>query len=293
MDLVATVRRMPRSGETIMGRTFNMAPGGKGANQAVAAARLGADVNMIGRVGDDVFANTLLDNLRGYDVTVRDVTETPGTPSGIAIIMLDDDEQNAIVGIYGANMACDEVQVAAAAAALNGADALLLQMEVPLEVSLEAAALAREKGAKVIFDPAPPSPLLSKAYDSIDIIAPNQSEAEVLTGVEVDGVESARRAANMLISQGIGVAIVKLGDRGVVYAHEGGYEHVPAFNVDVVDTVAAGDAFAGGLAVALAEGLPLGQAVRFGAASGALAVTKSGAQDAMPTRAEVDKLLPT
>ena len=291
MDLVATTPALPQPGETVMGAGFATLPGGKGANQAVAAARLGADVRMIGRVGDDAFGPMLLASLEANGVRADDVVTTPGMSSGVAVILLDDERQNYIVGIYGANMACDDVQLRAASRALEGADALLLQMEIPLGVSLEAAAIARRIGVRVIHDPAPPSELPESAYGAFDIIAPNQSEAEVLTGVTVDGIDSAREAARILRSRGAGTAIVKLGERGVVYASDDRAGHVPAFEVEAVDTVAAGDGFAGALAVALAEGQPLERAVRFAAAAGALVVTKRGAQDAMPDRAEVERLL--
>ena len=291
MDLVATTPALPQPGETVMGSSFATLPGGKGANQAVAAARLGADVRMIGRVGDDTFGPMLRASLEANGVGVEDVMTTAGTSSGIAVILLDDERQNYIVGIYGANMACDELQVQAARRALDGADALLLQMEIPLDVSLEAAETARRMGVRVIHDPAPPSELPDSAYGAFDIIAPNQSEAEVLTGVTVDGIDSAREAARVLRSQGARTAIVKLGEQGVVYSAAERAGHVPAFEVDAIDTVAAGDGFAGALAVALAEGQPLDRAVRFAAAAGALVVTKRGAQDAMPDRAEVERLL--
>ena len=159
MDLVATTPALPQPGETVMGSSFATLPGGKGANQAVAAARLGADVRMIGRVGDDTFGPMLLASLEANGVGAEDVMTTPGLSSGIAVILLDDERQNYIVGIYGANMACDELQLQAASRALEGADALLLQMEIPLDVSLEAAAIARRMGVRVIHDPAPPSEL--------------------------------------------------------------------------------------------------------------------------------------
>ena len=164
-------------------------------------------------------------------------------------------------------------------------------MEIPLDVSLEAAAIARRRGVRVIHDPAPRSELPDSAYAAFDIIAPNQSEAEVLTGLAVAGIDSAREAARILRARGARTAIVKLGERGVVYAAGERVGHVPAFAVDAVDTVAAGDGFAGALAVALAEGQPLHRAVRFAAAAGALVVTRRGAQDAMPDRAEVERLL--
>ena len=291
MDLVAVAPCLPTPGETVMGSDFATLPGGKGANQAVAAARLGADVRMIGRVGDDVFGPMLIENLEANGMDVSDVMTTPGVSSGIAVILLDDERQNYIVGIYGANMVCDEVQVEAVSRALEGADALLLQMEIPLDVSLEAARIARRMGVQVIYDPAPPSEIPLSCYEAFDIIAPNQSEAEVLCGVTVEGVESAHEAASILLERGTRIALIKLGEQGVVYSADQGVGHVPAYQVGAVDTVAAGDGFAGALAVALAEGQTLERALRFASAAGALVVTKRGAQDAMPDRAEVERLL--
>ena len=291
MDLVAVAPALPKPGETVMGSDFATLPGGKGANQAVAAGRLGADVRMIGRVGGDVFGPTLLESLETNGVDVSDVVTTPGMSSGIAVILLDVERQNYIVGIYGANMACDEIQVEAAIRALDGADALLVQMEIPFDVSLEAARIARRMGVRVIYDPAPPSEIPLSSYGDFDIIAPNQSEAEVLTGVTVDGIGSAYEAASVLRERGVHTALVKLGELGVVYSDDEGAGHVPAVEVDAVDTVAAGDGFAGALAVALAEGQTLERAIRFAVAAGALVVTKRGAQDAMPDRAEVERLI--
>ena len=172
-------------------------------------------------------------------------------------------------------------------------DALLLQMEIPFDVSLQAAKIARQNGVRVIYDPAPPSEIPFSAYEAFDIIAPNQSEAEVLAGVTVDSIDSAHEAARVFRSRGVETAIVKLGEQGVVYSTGDFVGHVPAFQVEAVDTVAAGDGFAGALAVALAEGQPIGRALRFASAAGALVVTKRGAQDAMPDRFEVERLLET
>ena len=291
MDLVAIAPSLPAPGETVMGSEFATLPGGKGANQAVAAARLGADVRMIGRVGDDVFGPTLLKSLQAIGVDTSDIVTTPDMSSGIAVILLDEGRENYIVGIYGANMACNEAQVEAASRALDGADALLLQMEIPLEVSLEAAEIAHRKGVRVIYDPAPPSTIPPQAYAAFDIIAPNQSEAEVLTGITVSDIASAHEAAKVLSSRGAPTVIVKLGEDGVVYASGDCTGHVPAFQVEAVDTVAAGDGFAGALAVALAEGRSLEDSLRFANAAGGMVVTKRGAQDAMPDRAEVERLL--
>ena len=291
MDLVAVASALPRPGETVMGDGFAALPGGKGANQAVAAARLGADMRMVGRVGDDVFGPMLIADLEANGVDVSDVMTTAGSSSGIAVILLDDARQNYIVGIYGANMACDAAQVEAAGRVLDGADVLLLQMEIPFDVSLAAAQIARRMGVRVIFDPAPPSAIPLSSYEFFDIVAPNQSEAEALTGVVVDGVDAAYEAARILRSRGAGTALIKLGEQGVVYASEEGFGHVAAFQVEALDTVAAGDGFAGALAVALAEGQPLERALRFASAAGALVVTRRGARDAMPDRAEVERLL--
>jgi ribokinase len=291
MDLIGVAPRLPAPGETVVGQQFYTAPGGKGANQAVAVARLGARVRMVGRVGSDVFGPELRDDLRSAGVDVEGVVTDPAHPSGIAIILLDDRRQNHIVAIYGANMQCDGDQLRAVESALDGADSLLLQMEVPIEVSLEAAAAAHRIGVTVIWDPAPPAELPPQAYGVIDIVAPNQTEAAFLTGIEVGDVASARAAAEALLSRGVGTAIVKLGDHGAYYASDRASGHVPAFVVDVVDTVAAGDAFIGALAVAMAEGAALKEAVRFACAAGTLAVTKPGAQEAMPRRDEVEALL--
>ena len=291
MDLVAVAPSLPTPGETVMGSDFATLPGGKGANQAVAAARLGADVHMVGRVGDDVFGPMLIESLEANGVDVSDVVTTPGVSSGIAVILLDDERQNYIVGIYGANMACDKIQIEAVSRALGGADALLLQMEIPLDVSLEAASIARRMGVRIIYDPAPPSEIPLSCYEAFDIIAPNQSEAEVLCGVTVEDVGSAYEAASILRDRGTRIALIKLGEQGVVYSADQGSGHVPVFEVDTIDTVAAGDGFAGALAVALAEGQPLERALRSASAAGALVVTKRGAQDAMPDRVEVEQLL--
>ena len=291
MDLIAIAPRLPSPGETVVGEEFYTAPGGKGANQAVAAARLGAQVLMVGRVGEDVYGPTLLADLRGHGIDVSGVAQDPERASGIAVILLNAERENHIVAIYGANMACDGTQLEAARAALDGADALLLQMEIPLEVSLAAAQAATSRGVPVIWDPAPAREMPQEAYADTEVLTPNQSEAEVLTGIHVRDIDSARKAAEALLRSGVGVAVVKLGELGVYYATRDGGGHVPAYRVQAVDTVAAGDAFGGALAVALAKGEDLEGAVRYGAAAGALAVTKPGAQEAMPAKEEVERLL--
>ena len=291
IDLIGLAPRIPAPGETVVGDDFYTTPGGKGGNQAVAAARLGADVSMIGRVGGDIFGPGLLEDLRKDGIDITGVAVDPDRSSGVAVILLDSDRQNRIVAVYGANAACDEEQLQAACLAMDGADALLLQQETDVEVSLAAAEYARAHEVMVVWDPAPVRDLNVEAYSNVDVLTPNQTEVEALCGIEVVDVDSAERAAADLVEKGIPTAIVKLGELGVCYATSEGSGHVPSFEVEPVDTVAAGDAFGAGVAVALGEGVPLDEAVRFGCAAGALAVTRAGAQAAMPYRAQVEALL--
>ena len=291
MALIGTAPRLPEPGETVLGDEFYLAPGGKGGNQAVAAARMGASAKMIGRVGGDMFGPGLLDDLRGYGVDVSGVAEDTGAASGIAVILLDASRQNHIVAIYGANRRCNDEQVAAAESALKGADALMLQLEIPAATSLKAARIAREMGVRVVWDPAPAVGFPPEAYEVVDVLTPNQTEAEALTGVEVTDAESAESAARVLVGRGVGSVAVKLGEDGAYYLSDGDAGHVPSYEVEATDTVAAGDAFGAAMTCVLADGASMGEAVRYGTAAGALAVTKPGAQEAMPSRAEVEALL--
>ena len=291
MALIGTAPRLPEPGETVLGDEFYLAPGGKGGNQAVAAARMGASAKMIGRVGGDMFGPGLLDDLRGYGVDVSGVAEDTGAASGIAVILLDASRQNHIVAIYGANRRCDDEQVVAAESALEGADALMLQLEIPAATSLKAARIAREMGVRVVWDPAPAVGFPPEAYEVVDVLTPNQTEAEALTGVGVTDAESAESAARVLVGRGVGAVVVKLGEDGAYYLSDGDAGHVPSYEVEATDTVAAGDAFGAAMTCVLADGASMGEAVRYGTAAGALAVTKPGAQAAMPSRAEVEALL--
>ena len=291
MDLIAVTPRLPAPGETVIGERFYTAPGGKGGNQAVAAARLGATVRMVGRVGQDTFGPELLSDLRGYGIDVAGVAQDPDNPSGIAVILLDSDRQNHIVVASGANAACDDAELEAAKKAMEGADALLLQQEIPLDLSLAAAEHAGSRDVRVIWDPAPARELSLSVYAVVDVLTPNQTEAAALTGVQVTDARSAQEAAAALLGGGVGVAVVKLGEQGAYYASASESGHVAPHRVDVVDTIAAGDAFGSALAVGLSEGMELGDAVRFGSSAGALAVTRPGAQEAMPSRDEVEALM--
>ena len=291
MDLIGAAPRLPSPGETVLGGDFYTAPGGKGANQAVAAARMGAAVRMVGRVGGDLFAPQLLDNLRTGGVDVSGVMADPDSASGVAMILLDASRQNRILVASGANMRCDDMQVDAVASALEGADALMLQCEIPAAVSLKAARSARGMGVRVVWDPAPAEGFPPEAYALVDVLTPNQSEAAALTGIDVTDAASAEAAARALFQRGVRAVAVKLGEHGAFYLSNRDSGYVPPFDVEAVDTVAAGDAFGAAMTCALAEGTPLSEAIRFAAAAGALAVTRPGAQDAMPTRTEVESLI--
>jgi ribokinase len=290
MDLVVRTPHLPVAGETLTGHTFVTTPGGKGANQAVACARLGAHARMVGRVGEDVFGSTLRDSLRDYGVDVAGVGTSAG-PSGVAVIAVDDVAENTIIIVAGANGTLGQADLALLDAAMADARVLLLQLEVPVEMVVAAAQAARRRGVPVILDPAPARPLPPDLYAAADIITPNETEAAALVGFGVRDQADAARAALVLLERGARAAVIKMGSKGVYWTdgQQGGF--APAFAVEAVDTVAAGDAFNGGLAAALELGLPLPEAIRWGLATGALSVTKSGAQQSMPTREEVVRLL--
>ncbi len=291
-DLVARVPQLPRPGETVLGTAFHEVPGGKGANQAVAAARLGADVTMIGRVGDDAFGERLLKSLRLHGVRTDAVQSTADCPTGLALIGVDDTGQNAITVIGGANQRLSPDDVQAHQAAIAHAHALLVQLEVPLATVTAAVAMARQHGVLTVLDPAPaPKVELPAELFDVDVLSPNQAEAEELTGVTVASVADAFHAARKLHERSARRVVIKLGDQGAL-ASESGSEpvHVPAPRVHVVDTTAAGDAFTAALAWALLEGLSLAEATRFACAAGTLATTRPGAQDAMPSRQDVAEL---
>ena len=291
MDLVTYSQRFPEPGETVTGERFLTYAGGKGANQAVAAARMGAQTVMVGRVGDDIFGPQLLDGLRVAGVDVSRIAVWPGETSGIAVISIDGSAQNRIVQVLGANATCGEKEAARAIEAVTRASVLLLQLEAPPNVSLAAARAAHAAGKTVILDPGPVRSFPEEFYGLCSVITPNETEAEALVGFPVNGPGSAARAAESLLGCGAGAAVVKLGAQGAYFATPEGSGLQPAFPVTAVDSVAAGDAFNGALAVCLAEGMALAGAVRVACAAGALAVTTTGAQDSMPTREAVEALL--
>jgi ribokinase len=288
-DLVVYTLRLPRPGETALGGDLQTFGGGKGANQAVAAARLGATVRMIGRVGDDDFGRVGIANLARHRVDVEGVLTTEGAPSGVALIVVDERGENLIALAPGANLRLTAADVERAWNGMSGCSILLLQLEVPLEANVRAAELGRAAKMTVILNPAPAprTPLPAGLLGAVDVVVPNESEAATLTGVAVADPGSAERAGRELLAMGPPAAIVTLGPRGARLITRDGAEHVPAVPLAAVDTTAAGDAFCGGLAFALARGDGLSEAARYAAHVAALSVTRRGAQDSMPSAAEV------
>jgi ribokinase len=291
MDLVTKTPRLPVAGETLTGYEFFTAGGGKGANQAVAAARLGISTQIVGRLGNDDFGRQLLRHLQAAGVQTDGVLVDETTSSGVAVITVDDAGENNIIIIGGANGRLNETDVERLRSRLPGAAALLMQLEIPMATVQLAAQAAHSAGVPVILDPAPAQDIPDELYPLIDIITPNQLEASQLVGFPVDGQEAARQASAELQQRGISTVIVKLGDRGVFCATAEETFFVPAFSIQAVDTVAAGDAFNGALAVALAEGRLLREAVVWGAAAGALSATKAGAQPSLPDRETFEAFL--
>lgn len=293
MDLVTQAVKIPAPGETVIGGDLQTFPGGKGANQAVAAARAGAQVAMVGRVGDDVFADRLRENLLVDGIDVTHVQSTAETASGVALIVVDEKGQNSIVVAPGANGRLTRADVSQAKDAIQQADVLLLQLEIPLDAVWEAAKIAAQAQVKVILNPAPARPLPPELLALVDILIPNESETAALTGLPISTQAELAAAASRLHDLDVATVILTLGERGAELSQAGReLYHVAAYPVaQVVDTTAAGDAFVGGLATAVAEGKSLPEAMRFGAAAGALSVTRAGAQPSLPTREEIETLL--
>ena len=291
MDLTAYVPKLPQPGETLQGSSYITVPGGKGNNQAVAAARLGADVKFVGRVGTDGFGKEVLQIVSQQNVDTSLVLKDPEHGTGIAVISVDENAENSIIIISGANFAIDDSDVERASQNMTDAKVLMLQLEVPLDACLKAAKAAKEKGVKVVFDPAPAIPLPDEAFKLMDIITPNETETEILTGMRPTNQEDASKAAKIFLEKGVGTAIIKLGAKGVYYENKEESGFIPPYKVNPIDTVAAGDAFNAGVAVAVSEGKPLAEAVRWGAAAGAIATTRKGALPAMPYREEAEKLM--
>ena len=290
-DMVVKADRLPLPGETVLGGKFIMAAGGKGANQAVAAARLGADVVFIVKVGDDLFGKQAIENFKADGIVTDYVITDPVNPSGVALITVDENAENCIVVASGANAALKPADLHSATEVIKNASLILMQLEIPLDTVTYVAELAAKDGVKLILNPAPACALDDDLLSKVSIITPNEKEAEMLSGIEITGRATAEVAAMALAAKGIETVIVTMGSNGALLLSDGQYEWIPARVVKATDTTAAGDVFNGALAVALAEGKGVNDAVVFACSAAALSVTKMGAQSSAPMRSEVDSFL--
>jgi ribokinase len=287
LDLVFQMSRMPAAGETLASEASAIFCGGKGANQAVACARMGAAVSMIGRVGDDPAGDKLRGALAEEGIGLDGVITTPGVLSGTAVIFLTPDGQNRIVLAGGANALLSPEDVAAHATEFDGARLLVCQLEVPPETVAAAATLAAARGVPLLLNPAPAGTLPNDLLRHVAYLVPNESEASALTGAVVRDVASAKHAAGLLLERGVECAIITLGALGIVMADEKGFRHLPAIPTTVVDTTAAGDSFIGGFATGIAEGLSVDDAARLGLNVARVCVSRAGAQASLPRRDEI------
>jgi len=290
-DMIIRVPRIPRAGETLLGGEFLTAAGGKGANQAVGAARAGGKVAFIARVGRDAFGDQAIAGLLRDGIDVSRVFRDKLTPSGVALIFVAQDGENSIAVAGGANAKLSPSDVKKAAGVIRSAGLLVAQLETPLATVTAAVELAVKAGVPVILNPAPARPLPNSLLERISILTPNETEAELLTGIKVTDAAAAAKACSKLRSRGVGTVILTLGERGAFLADANGQRLVPGFKVKTVDSTAAGDIFNGALSVALAEGKAVFDAVRFANAAAALSVTRLGAQPSAPSRADIEKFI--
>jgi ribokinase len=290
-DFVLRGKALPAPGETVMCDTYFQGPGGKGANQAVAAARLGARVAIIGCVGKDERGDAVLENLRRENVDTSFVARHSKAPTGVALIIVDESGEKSIGACMGANHKLTAADVRRAKEALSSCRVLLMQFEAPDVALVVASNLARKGGAKVVLDPAPPRKIPKELLPLLDVVRPNSSEAEFLTGIKVSDRASARRSAEALMNQGPRSVALQAGHGGDLFIWNGGEEYLPHFTVKSVDATGAGDAFAAGLCVGLSEGKSLAESGRMGSATAALKTLKMGAQAGLPTRAQLDRFL--
>lgn len=291
IDLVVKTHRFPVPGETITGKGFFTASGGKGANQAVASSKIGAKTWMVGRVGNDVFGDSLIKSLQLAGVLIDGVVKDEEAPSGTALITVDDTGENEIIINAGANEQLAEEDLARLVDKLSTKTILLLQLEIPIDMNIKAAKVARSQGACVILDPAPASIIPDELYRHVDWITPNEHEAAQLVGFEILDRDSAHKAAMVFHQKGVAHVVVKMGSKGAFWSNgEEGFL-LPPFSVYARDTVAAGDAFNGVLAAGLDQGLPEYQALRRACAAGALSTTHEGAQQSMPTLSELEEFI--
>jgi ribokinase len=290
-DHVLSVPRFPKPGETLTGSEYHIAYGGKGANQAVAAGRAGADIAFIASIGDDDIGARMKTQFAEDGIDTQAVMPVGGSPTGVAMILVSADGENSIAISAGANAELTPDRLQPHESLIADADVLLMQLESPIPTVIAAAQTARQSGTRVILNPAPAQVLPAELLQLVDVITPNETEAEMLTGISVQTEADAQRAANKLHTYGIGTVLITLGAKGVWLSEQGQGELLPGFRVQAVDTTAAGDTFNGAWVTAELDGLPTRQAIRFAHAAAAISVTRAGAQPSIPWKAEVDAFL--
>ncbi len=287
-DMVVHAEHLPVPGETIIGGEFMMTPGGKGANQAVAASRLGGNVTFITKIGNDVFGRQSVELYQEENINVDYVFSDPDNPSGVALIAVDRNAENCIVVASGANKTLSKEDINECREEIESADILLMQFEIPLETVEYAAEIANKAGVKVILNPAPASFLSDSLFQNTHMLIPNMTEAEIISGVKVTDWESAKRAADVINGKGADVVIITLGVLGALLKENGTHHEIPIeVKVKALDTTAAGDTFCGALCVAVSEGMPLKDAIRFANRAAGISVTKMGTQISIPYRKEI------
>jgi ribokinase len=295
MDLVVQMPAIPRPGETLLGGRFATFPGGKGANQAVAAARLGAQVTLVGRVGNDGFGKELLQVIYAEGIETKYVGIDPNNTTGVALITVDAKGENSISVASGANFTLTVDEVKSAWEQVGPVDMLVMPLETPMDTIRIAARLAKASGVRVILNPAPAQELDVELLRSVDVIVPNESEAEHLTGKPIRGQEDALQAGVILMGRGVRSVVLTLGEKGALIIEgrpdQPEHHYLPAYQLQTVDTTAAGDCFVGALATRLGEGFTLHEAAAFATAAAAISITRQGAQPSLPKRDEVDKFL--
>ena len=290
-DLVAVIDRFPKPGETITGREFGIYPGGKGANQAVALGRLGADVRMVGKLGDDLYGRKYMETLKNNGVDNSGIGIEPAASSGVALIEVESTGENRIIIIPGANGMVDCGFIDSKLELMLECDIFLLQLEIPVETVAYAIKILKNNGKTVILDPAPAAKLPDDIFPFLDYITPNETELEALTGIKIKNDTDIKAAAGYLLAKGVGTVIAKVGKRGAFIINNHEFLYSPVFDVKVIDTTAAGDSFNAGFAYALAQGRNLTECAAFANAVASLSTTAKGAQDAMPTLVQVNSLI--
>lgn len=290
-DMVIKAGHLPAPGETILGGTFFMTQGGKGANQAVAAARLSGQVTFIAKIGADVFGKQSLQLYDKEGIDTRYISTDENSPSGVALINVDDNGENCIAVAPGANGTLSVNDISKAKISLESAPIILMQLEIPIETVRYVAELAEANNIKLVLNPAPACPLPDDLLRKISIITPNKKEAEMLTRIKIADINSAKEAAKMMSGKGIETVIITMGSEGALIFEKGTFKVVPAIKVKAVDTTAAGDVFNGALVVAMSEGKDMIQAVQFANVAAAVSVTRLGAQASAPHRNEVEALI--